>query len=560
MTGRETAGEDDGSIHVIRSRDGGLVLRLSELPWETAFFGKKFGRLAVDIEGIQDFDVDGLHEPLQEVLSFSDGNGFDLVEFELDVSWVHHSSLFEDRGFRLVDTKLRFLTLKKKEELRNLPPPVRETCLVSEDMKAEILALTHRAFTSNPSFKSRFNNETYFSRSETERYYAAWIEHYMGDRRALFAVVRDEGRIVGYLIYTKKGEHQGKPLYKAALMAVDPEYHGKKVCFDLRSFVFALFPESEVYLDTTTQLSNLSAIRNLIRTQKTLESIRLCFYRRGPGKFEKPHAEDSQDNRFSLGLSEMEWETEFFGRRYGRLEVNTDSAHGVEANALDQALKNTLPSGDQNGFNVIEVQLDMSWLHHMHLFESNGFRLVDTKIRFITSREKMEINKVPEAKGELGFASKDMKEEILALTRRAFAENPSFKSRFNNSRYFSRSDTERYYAAWIENYIGDENTLFGVMKDEGRIVGYLIYAKIGEHEGKPLYKGALTAVAPEHRGKKINLALRSFIYKHLPKAQICLDQTTQLTNLSMIRSLIRAKSNLESIELIFYRKALHRPL
>jgi len=39
-----------------------------------------------------------------------------------------------------------------------------------------------------------------------------------------------------------------------------------------------------------------------------------------------------------------------------------------------------------------------------------------------------------------------------------------------------------------------------------------------------------------------------------------LDQTTQLTNLAMIRSLIRAKSNLESIELIFYRKALHRPL
>jgi len=102
----------------------------------------------------------------------------------------------------------------------------------------------------------------------------------MGDKNALFAVAKHESKIVGYLIYTKRGEHKGKPLYKAALMAVDPEYRGKKVCFDLRPFVYSHFPEPEVYLDTTTQLSNLSAIRNLIRTRKSLDSIQLVFYRR----------------------------------------------------------------------------------------------------------------------------------------------------------------------------------------------------------------------------------------------------------------------------------------
>ena len=33
------------------------------------------------------------------------------------------------------------------------------------------------------------------------------------------------------------------------------------------------------YLDMTTQLSNLSTIRNLIKAQRTLENVQLVFYR-----------------------------------------------------------------------------------------------------------------------------------------------------------------------------------------------------------------------------------------------------------------------------------------
>jgi ribosomal protein S18 acetylase RimI-like enzyme len=273
----------DGKSCVRSSKDRRLVIGLHEKEWETAFFGRRFGTLEIDVEETHDSDVEDLEETLREVLSFGDRNGYELIDIEVDVSWMHRLSMFEDQGFRLVDTKLCFLTLKKKEEMEDLPPPTRETCLVSEDMKGEILLVTRRAFTTNPSFKTRFNNERFFSRSETERYYAAWIEKYMGDRDTIFAVARDEGKIVGYLIYTKKGEHRGKPLYKAALMAVDPEHRGRKVYFDLRSFVYAQFPEREIYLDTTTQLSNLSTIRNLIRMQKTLENIKLVFFRPGPG-------------------------------------------------------------------------------------------------------------------------------------------------------------------------------------------------------------------------------------------------------------------------------------
>ena len=284
MTRKETPGEDDGSSYARRSQDGKLVFGLSERAWETEFFGRRFGRLTVDVKEPQDFDAERLDQTLREVLSFGDQNGYDLIDVELDVSWIHLLSLFEDQGFRLADTKLRFLTLKKREEMQDLPPPTRETCLVSEDMKNEILLVTRRAFSTNPAFKTRFNNESFFSQPDTERYYAAWIEKYMGDKDTIFAVAREEGRIVGYLIYEKTGEHRGRPLYKAALMAVDPECRGRRVYFDLRSFVYKQFPEPEVYLDTTTQLSNLSTIRNLMRTKKNLDNINLVFYRLCPGR------------------------------------------------------------------------------------------------------------------------------------------------------------------------------------------------------------------------------------------------------------------------------------
>jgi ribosomal protein S18 acetylase RimI-like enzyme len=262
----------------------------------------------------------------------------------------------------------------------------------------------------------------------------------------------------------------------------------------------------------------------------------------------------SPDGGIKLGLSELAWETKFFGRRFGRLEIEGEGIHDVEATAIDQALKHTLSFGDVNGFDVIEAQLDISWLHRVYLFESRGFRLVDTKLHFLTRITKAETEALPAPEGEIGFASADMKEEILRLTHSAFSHNPSFKSRFKNERFFTRSDTERYYAAWIENYLDDQNTLFAVMRAEGRIVGYLIYTKKGEHKEKPLYKAALIAVAPEYRGRRIYFTMRSFVYRHFPESEAYLDITTQLSNLSQIRNLIKTQRNLEKVQMVFYRR------
>jgi hypothetical protein len=282
MTTKETTGENDGSSYVKRSRDGSLVLRLSELAWETEFFGRRFGRLEIEGEGIHDLEATAIDQALKDTLSFGDENGFDVIEAQLDISWLHQMYLFESNGFRLVDTKVRFLALITRERIGDLPVPEGpegEIGFASADMKEEILSVTHSAFTNNPSFKSRFNNERFFTKSDMQRYYTASIEKCLGDPYALFAVAMDEGKVAGYTAYTKTGEHKGKPLYKAAWAAVAPEYRGRRIYFTTASFVQRHLPESGAYLEMTTQLSNLTTLRNLIKAQRNLDNIQLIFYR-----------------------------------------------------------------------------------------------------------------------------------------------------------------------------------------------------------------------------------------------------------------------------------------
>jgi ribosomal protein S18 acetylase RimI-like enzyme len=286
MTRRETVSRNEGSAYVSRAKDGNLVLRLGELSWETEFFGRRFGRLEIEAQDIHGVDAAELEQALKDTLSFGDQDGFDVIELQLDMSWLHQMHLFEDNGFRLVDTKAHFFTWKTKAEMESVPEPTGEVVFASEEMKEEILCLTRRSFTDNAFFKSRFNNERFFSQADTERYYSAWIERYLSDENTLFAVMRDEGKIVGYLIYTKTGEHRGKPVYRAALIAVAPECRGRGIYFDLRSFVYRHLPESGAYLDATTQLSNLSTIRNFIKTRKVLDSVRLIFYRPREGRIQ----------------------------------------------------------------------------------------------------------------------------------------------------------------------------------------------------------------------------------------------------------------------------------
>ncbi len=274
----ETAASNIFSIPLSDNDRDFVSLQIKE--WETKFFRKKFGLVTIHHEKLGQLEPEDIYKPLDSLLSHADKKQFSLLELPLNILGIKLCPVLEERGFRLVDTKITFFTLMNKDQIEDHPTNLGEICFATEDMMGKIVNLTHQAFSHNTAFFSRFKSEAYFSKEETERYYSAWIKNHLGKRNILFAVIQNKEDIIGYLIYKRVGQYEERPVYKGVLVAVDQKYRGKKLHLALQSFVYRYFPEDAFYLETTTQLGNLSTIKNYIKSKKIPEHIELIFYRR----------------------------------------------------------------------------------------------------------------------------------------------------------------------------------------------------------------------------------------------------------------------------------------
>jgi hypothetical protein len=222
-----------------------------------------------------------LQRLLEQVTAFADDRGYDTVETHLDIQGFDFAAVLETCGFRLVDSRIRFLTLIEKGRLTPFPAAVGRIHMAAPGDLDPILALTHDCLTHNSAFSSRFKNRDYFTPQETEAYFAAWIANHLHDEASLFAVLRDNDTLAGYYFYTRAGTHEGVPLYKGMLAAVAPQYRRHKAHIALQVFLFKRIPERCFYVDNTTQLTNFATVRNHIAAGRSLTSIALTFYRAG---------------------------------------------------------------------------------------------------------------------------------------------------------------------------------------------------------------------------------------------------------------------------------------
>ena len=262
---------------------------------------------------------------------------------------------------------------------------------------------------------------------------------------------------------------------------------------------------------------------------------------------------NSKSRDVIASLKMKQWETEFFKRRFGSLNIDYDVLRTLEFETVPCALDSLLLYADENQYDLIELHCNPLGMGLIPALEDKGFRLVDTRISFITFLEKNEIKDRFCDIGEIRFANMNDLEEILRLTHRAFTNNPLFVSRFKNRAYFTQTESEKYYSAWITNHLGVVNTYFAVLERDKKIIGYLLYKKTGFHKGKPIYNGVLVAVDPNFQGHQAHLALQPFLYKHFPEDQFYVDSVTQLNNSSTINNLIKSKKAFNEVELTFYR-------
>jgi len=256
-----------------------LSLKINE--WETKFFNRAFGSLMIHPRFYSLEQPQILHAALDSLLLKADED-YDLIELHCDMSGMRIIAIIEDKGFRLVDSKITFMTLVDKSDLKDYSSNSSDVSFATQDDLSDVLRLTHESLTNNPLFSSRFTNPTYFSVEETKRYYSAWIENHFNDPESFSAISKKNGRVIGFFIYKRAGLYKEKQVYKGILSAVAPDYRGQRLHFTMQSFLHSHFPEEQLYVDNTTQLANLPTIRSHIRSGKQLDRIELTFYRRNP--------------------------------------------------------------------------------------------------------------------------------------------------------------------------------------------------------------------------------------------------------------------------------------
>jgi len=251
----------------------------------------------------------------------------------------------------------------------------------------------------------------------------------------------------------------------------------------------------------------------------------------------------------SLGTND--WETRFFGRPLGGLTIAAGPAAALGPAAWREAVR--LLTREAGPYDLVQVHLDVQHHQLAPALEEAGFRLADTRITFVTHVGRdHSIRHEPRA-GAVRLARETDLAALGDLTRQGLTNNPVFHSRYKDPAYFTPEEGDRWFMAWVKNDLADPASLVAVWEVDGRPVGFFGYARRGEREGWPYYRGTLLAIEPAWQGKRGQLAMDAYLYGQMPSPEFWVENVTQLTNIPTFRNYLASGKRLDRIELTFFR-------
>ena len=247
----------------------------------------------------------------------------------------------------------------------------------------------------------------------------------------------------------------------------------------------------------------------------------------------------------SLSFALKEWDSDFFGRQIRELTLNGP----LNCSELEAALSRL----DQEGVWGIEIRVDPDRMSDIPKLEDAGFRLVDSKMSFVSHLTTSSIDQTPLPFGTLRQVERADLPRVCELTIKNLIDNPTVYSRYKDSRLFTREESIRYYNAWNQRAFLEQPELFAVWEINGNVGAFFNYMRVNHRELNPMFKGILTAVAPEYRGRNAHNIMQSFLFKRFGESEWWIDNTTQVSNTPVIRNHIRAGKDFHGASIVLFR-------
>jgi hypothetical protein len=242
--------------------------------WDSRFFGKDFYVLKVDSLS----DLGGVRKELAEL----DARGVFGVECQINIRNMDVIPHLEDMGFRLVDSRMEFITHTFRGEA-DIQAPVGDFRRYEDRDWDELAAITIENFVDNPNFKSRYTNPNLFSREESVRYYLQWHKWVLDVSPDLFLSWVDGEKYVGfYSILRLPDAERGIPNYKVGLLAIHADYRSHNGQNLMQAWLFRETSDTDWTTINSPQLTNTAGLKNNIRSGKEFKAAELFFFRKNP--------------------------------------------------------------------------------------------------------------------------------------------------------------------------------------------------------------------------------------------------------------------------------------
>jgi dTDP-4-amino-4,6-dideoxy-D-galactose acyltransferase len=183
-------------------------------------------------------------------------------------------------------------------------------------------------------------------------------------------------------------------------------------------------------------------------------------------------------------ITELEWDSEFFGRKIGRLTKISP----------ERRLKRLIEEACKAGYTYLTCRVIVEGMSKIQILEKYGFYITD-----VGTVWEREIDEILEPTILVKTATAKDVPMLKSMVRGLFRE-----SRFYNDPFFTHEEAERFYQAWVENSL--RNKGIKTFYVEGS--GFTTCKKLSKSKGDI----PLIGVVPEKQGKGIG---KSLIWKAL---------------------------------------------
>lgn len=236
-------------------------------------------------------------------------------------------------------------------------------------------------------------------------------------------------------------------------------------------------------------------------------------------------------------INHLEWESEFFSQKTGRLEFNTQ-APVLTHKQLDE-------------FGVVHAKVASHELSLIDKLSQFGFRFaegeIDFKLSVGTENATENICKQTEAQTSLFREANENDIDLLMAT----ASEVFVQSRFRTP-WYQPDDSGRFYALWVKKAVLGtfDNTCLLTVDSNNSVSGFVTLRQVSESEARV----GLLAVMPNRIGQGIGKQLMSAAKFWCQQQEIStLYVATQISNIAASRLYTHSGALIESTTYWLYR-------